>query len=277
MNAYLHKASADWNDTRQPPGFSWVGSADDPRDSKSRSCSTEGTGCHLVYRGDPNQQRAKILDSNRDPPYYDVIDVEEVLGVSEGEDWMPKHGDGDDESVEEEWKSQFSDDEQQAEERDEDGIDGMDVDDREAFEYAAFIDTLKPFVPDDQKDEFLDIRDTLDKLEDVHSKGRPPGYYEHIAGPECKYRSGYSGSQVTAQEMRGCKTLQCLASKAAYWKPEPDDLDVERTSRYFLSGISDYFPSRDMGVTHVSPERHHLQAPFADVHTWAVCFAHSAR
>jgi hypothetical protein len=218
-----------------------------------------------------------MLYTNNDPPIYDVDGLEGILGVNEDEDWMPTQMDGKDESVAEEWESQFGDDEELPENLEDEDTDDTDVDQQEALQYAIFVNTFKPFDPDEHKDTFLTHGSTLDKPEGVDFENQSSKCYEHIAGPGCKHRSGYSGHCVTSQEMRGCKTIQCLAPKPANWKPEPDDLEVEQTSRYFLTGISDYCPSRDISDIHVLPERHHLRTPPADVHPYAVCFVHRAR
>jgi hypothetical protein len=50
---------------------------------------------------------------------------------------------------------------------------------------------------------------------------------EHIAGPNCENTQGYNGNNISAEEMRTCTTIQCLAERQwqwpPEWKPEPDD------------------------------------------------------
>jgi hypothetical protein len=70
-------------------------------------------------------------------------------------------------------------------------------------------------------------REDPEKLED----------HEHIAGPGCGHKGGYSGHRITVEEMLGCTTSQCLVYKPDWWRPEDDDEDFEREGRYFLSGI----------------------------------------
>jgi hypothetical protein len=93
---------------------------------------------------------------------------------------------------------------------------------------------------------------------------------EHIAGPGCKNLEGYSGHEISAEEMRGCQTLQCLVQKTAApgFDPLPDDEDFERTSRFFLSGLSGHMPSRDYGVPRFKQERHGCEMVSADNCIW---------
>ena len=80
--------------------------------------------------------------------------------------------------------------------------------------------------------------------------------FEHVAGPGCEHPHGYSGFEVTAEQMRGCTTLQCLVRKTPDWKSELDDQEFELSSDYFLSGLSDFMPSRDEGRPKFTPARH---------------------
>jgi hypothetical protein len=94
--------------------------------------------------------------------------------------------------------------------------------------------------------------------------------YEHIAGPTCKHERGYNGHYITVEEMRGCGTLQCLVRKVRGWQPEDDDLDFERQSNSFLSGLSDFMPSRDSNSPDVIPARHGVDVPHAEDVVWDV-------
>lgn len=88
--------------------------------------------------------------------------------------------------------------------------------------------------------------------------------FEHLAGPGCKNRRGYSGNRITAQEMAGCDTFQCLALKDRSWKPELDDLDFENESSCFLSSLSDFMPGRGNRST-TATERHGVNRPWVDI------------
>jgi hypothetical protein len=93
---------------------------------------------------------------------------------------------------------------------------------------------------------------------------------EHIAGPGCNIIEGYSGHEISAEEMRGCQTLQCLVRKPGgyVFSPLPDDEDFEKTGGYFLSGLSGHMPSRDYSTPRVKPVRHGREEPDADNYVW---------
>ncbi|KPM43224.1 hypothetical protein AK830_g3373 [Neonectria ditissima] len=95
---------------------------------------------------------------------------------------------------------------------------------------------------------------------------------EHIAGPDCVGESwcggGYNGNNISVDEMRGCNTLQCLVRKQSDWQPDADDEEFEREGQFFLSGLSDYMPSRDMDSPTVFPARHHCADPRAETYIW---------
>lgn len=96
---------------------------------------------------------------------------------------------------------------------------------------------------------------------------------EHIAGPGCLNKDGYNGHNIATEEMRGCLTLQCLVRKPPVgamlqYQPEPDDEDFERKGEFFLSGLSDYMPSRDSSNPRVYPARHGCSSPHAEGWFW---------
>jgi hypothetical protein len=45
---------------------------------------------------------------------------------------------------------------------------------------------------------------------------------EHLAGPGCINRYGYSSHCIGGEEMRGCNLMQCLLRKQSDWSPEYD-------------------------------------------------------
>lgn len=104
------------------------------------------------------------------------------------------------------------------------------------------------------------------------------GYYdsdsyevEHIAGPGCVNVHGYSGHNISVEEMRGCHIFQCLVPKPEdedNFEYLEDDEEFETDGRYFLSGLGYHMPSRDDGWTHVYPERHDCGDPNADNWIW---------
>jgi hypothetical protein len=68
-------------------------------------------------------------------------------------------------------------------------------------------------------------------------------YHEHIAGPSCRDTGAYLPHAISAEEMRNCHTVQCLLRKPRGWQPSADDLDFEKGSEYFLTGLADRMPT----------------------------------
>jgi hypothetical protein len=99
---------------------------------------------------------------------------------------------------------------------------------------------------------------------------------EHIAGPECNNATGYSGHEISADEMRGCQTVQCLVRKPPGYRFDalPDDEDFETNGEFFLSGLSDHMPSRDDNSPRVTPHRHGCERPHAENCMWEDNVAH---
>ncbi|RSL98801.1 hypothetical protein CDV31_012432 [Fusarium ambrosium] len=92
--------------------------------------------------------------------------------------------------------------------------------------------------------------------------------WEHISGPKCNQGDAYNGHNISVEAMRGCKTSQCLIRKPDDWEPEPDDEEFEVSGHFFLSGLNDSMPSRDMSCPEVVPERHGNNTPNADNCVW---------
>jgi hypothetical protein len=93
---------------------------------------------------------------------------------------------------------------------------------------------------------------------------------EHIAGPGCESRNGYSGHEISAEEMRGCQTAQCLVRKPGGWSFDslPDDESFETDGKFFLSGLTDHMPSRDYGRPQFTPPRHGCDEASAENCIW---------
>ncbi|KAH6876571.1 hypothetical protein B0T10DRAFT_497762 [Thelonectria olida] len=92
---------------------------------------------------------------------------------------------------------------------------------------------------------------------------------EHIAGPGCESTNGYNGHLISAEAMRGCNTLQCLVrKKRPQWAPIPDDEEFETEGDFFLSGLCDNMPSRDIACPVVFPTRHNCEEPSAENSMW---------
>lgn len=102
---------------------------------------------------------------------------------------------------------------------------------------------------------------------------------EHIAGPKCTEEYGYNGHNITFEEMNGCCNFQCLAHKGEDWESddryEPGDMDFEVEGEWFLTGMGDRFPSRDMDHPTVLPARHDWDYMEADNYQY-VCYLHGS-
>ncbi|KAK2810650.1 hypothetical protein FQN50_002690 [Emmonsiellopsis sp. PD_5] len=105
-------------------------------------------------------------------------------------------------------------------------------------------------------------------------KGDIGGYkiddLEHIAGPACTAVNAYSGYNISVEDMKFCRTVQCLVLKD---QSEPKELDAlaqdwEQSGEYFLSGLCDDMPSRDIGPPEVFPARGGVDQPWADNIIW---------
>lgn len=95
-------------------------------------------------------------------------------------------------------------------------------------------------------------------------KAQPPPKHDCFRG------KGYNGKSITAEEMRGCNTAQCLLSKVCRSAnaEEPDDQDFERESSFFLSGLCGRVCSRDGGGEEFLPIRHGLVDIMVDSWVW---------
>ncbi|RFN49779.1 hypothetical protein FIE12Z_5927 [Fusarium flagelliforme] len=96
----------------------------------------------------------------------------------------------------------------------------------------------------------------------------PEDELEHIPGPKCTQDGGYSGHHISVEAMKGCQEIQCLVPKPDDWEPQTDDEAFEISSSYFLSGLSDYMPSRDIGDPELFPARHGESSPYAENVLW---------
>lgn len=79
---------------------------------------------------------------------------------------------------------------------------------------------------------------------------------DHIPGPDCTAKTGYSGHRISVEQMKGCKSFQCLMKKRPNWVPIEDDEDFEIESDFFLTGLGTDMPSRDENSPRVFPARH---------------------
>ena len=110
-----------------------------------------------------------------------------------------------------------------------------------------------------------DNADNHNGMEDESESLSACSELEHLAGPGCEHCGGYSGFEITAEEMQGCTVAQCLVRKGPDWQPEPDDLDLELSGDYFLSGLIGHMPSTDGGCgPDYTPVRHGCEDLFPE-------------
>ena len=93
--------------------------------------------------------------------------------------------------------------------------------------------------------------------------------YEHIAGPGCKSPMEYSGHRISAEEMRGCTTVQCLIPETDDWEPEDGDCDFEADSAYHLTGLASHMPSGGWRLI-FGPRRHGVEHRDADISAFTI-------
>ncbi|KAL2867778.1 uncharacterized protein BJX67DRAFT_352248 [Aspergillus lucknowensis] len=114
-------------------------------------------------------------------------------------------------------------------------------------------------------------RSRIETVIPVTSDNFPDGYepyeLEHIPAPNCPRVNGYSGHVISLEEMRGCRTAQYLVHKRVAggdWQPDGFHEDWEVSEDWFLSGVSDGIPSRDMDFPRTGFERGGVQDINAD-------------
>ncbi|KAH7375189.1 hypothetical protein B0T11DRAFT_269860 [Plectosphaerella cucumerina] len=117
--------------------------------------------------------------------------------------------------------------------------------------------TLRPFVSSRVRDR----ERRAQGLEEEYPADGGDDHLEHIPGKQCTGKQGYCGSRISLAEMRGCTVAQALVSRPLDpedWQPESDDESFEGDSNvgFFLSGVTDHVPSRDVDDPNFYPERH---------------------
>ncbi|KAF3005603.1 hypothetical protein E8E13_001920 [Curvularia kusanoi] len=155
-----------------------------------------------------------------------------------------------------------ADDEQMQDSGDDDDYQYEESDGEEAMEYDSDNEMWNP-----EEIGHVDIvaavedDDTYTSFKHTISSDPPPKH-------DCFRGKGYNGKYITAQEMRGCNTAQCLLSKIYYSPDADDDQEFERQSSFFLSGLCGNVKSRDGGGEEFLPSRHGLE--YVNVDSWFV-------
>lgn len=103
---------------------------------------------------------------------------------------------------------------------------------------------------------------------------------EHIAGPGCVNRNGYSGHRIAVEEIKGCYTVQCIVRKGRCWTPEPEDQEFERSSDYCISGLScngplptqasEFLPVRHEIAPRIYPDAYRYEASQRCPFWWSI-------
>ncbi|KAI0167625.1 hypothetical protein BJ166DRAFT_520332 [Pestalotiopsis sp. NC0098] len=233
--------SAGWDSSGY--GSSWF----NRRHSDSSRFCPESAGCMVVRRMRRGQNEEKPEDAIAD---------EEGEDEDEDEDYMAQ-------SFEEtdpyEYNSQHESEPEANMEDDDENDDVMSCSSESSEKYRAFVQSLAPVAPPE-------------RLIPEHEAPEDDDFeYEHLAGGlECKWlescvcEGAYNGHAISAEEMRGCTTLQCLVPKGDDWESEDDDEEFEKSGKFFLSGLSDHSPSRDMSWPQMFPPRHDCSETKAD-------------
>lgn len=142
-----------------------------------------------------------------------------------------------------------------------DNEDGHGSDEEEEGSDDSFTRAFSVWGPTPADDEMERLPlSTLDGLSDDTATGGPSATnkaceYEHIAGPTCQHLGGYHGDKISAEEMRGCTTIQCLIAKPDDRQPLRDDLAFEQVSAYHLTGLAEDITSS--GKVEFSPPPRH--------------------
>ncbi|KAH6687761.1 hypothetical protein F5X68DRAFT_6435 [Plectosphaerella plurivora] len=115
--------------------------------------------------------------------------------------------------------------------------------------------TIRPYITRRKHDR---ERDAQGLSEEDH---RYDSRLEHIPGEKCTGKAGYCSSRISLAEMRGCTVAQALVSRPldpGDWHSESDDESFEGDTDvgFFLTGLTDDPPSRDMNDPTFFPKRH---------------------
>lgn len=96
-----------------------------------------------------------------------------------------------------------------------------------------------------------------------------PASNEHVAGLGCVSHYGYNGNNISAEEMKGCRTFQvlCQKPKRRKWRARDDDEEFENErSTVCLSGLCDNLSSKTKTNRDFFPTRHDPTAPVVSNH-----------
>lgn len=135
--------------------------------------------------------------------------------------------------------------------------------------HTKLVGTIRPYVHQSIREKQRHEQGREEEAYYMRSDFRD-GYFEHIAGPNCTHEGGYRGACISLAEMRGCTVAQVLVPRPADWEAEPGDEAFEQDDdvNFFLSGLCDDVPSRDLDPPKCYPVRHDEESPYVDNCYW---------
>ncbi|KAF3015009.1 hypothetical protein E8E14_008347 [Neopestalotiopsis sp. 37M] len=238
--------SAGWNYNGRYPG-SYV-----RRHSESSRFCPPSAGCMVVNRRDRVNHHTEV------PDHAIADDDDDGDGDENDNDYVLQSLEDLDDPYE--YDSQYETESDTATDDDGDAMSCSSGSSGSSETYRAFVQCLAPAaIPSEV---MIPEHDAPENGED---------FQEHIAGGlGCQWNKqsilegAFNGHAISAEEMRGCSTLQCFVPKEEDWESESDDEEYERSGKFFLSGLCDASPSRDMDWPEASPDRHGCSTLKAD-------------
>jgi hypothetical protein len=213
-------------------------------------------GCRLGQGREPD--KCRDYDDYANPEYGESSGSED-----EGEDMEGIEGNDSDAELNKMLDGEGDEDYQYEEPDEEELLEYQSDDDMPDAEDNAHMET--------DSDAEIDLWDPFKRAmslwSDTEKTGRPPKH-------KCFRGTGYSGKLITAEEMTGCCTAQCLLVKAAHGAEaeEPDDQDFEIGGKFCLSGLCGHVCSRDSGGEAFVPNRHGVRDAIVESWVRAILF-----
>ncbi|KAJ5626040.1 hypothetical protein N7510_002349 [Penicillium lagena] len=207
------------------------GEEEDEDKDEQRSCSSS-TGCGMVFRPDPLGRWWE------DPAEFWLYEDDPEGGILADDPSYEYQSDPDHEILE--YSSDASGD-----------GDDMRIDECEPAEVQEWLFKVTGPDPPEFDTEFLPLDSPLgaplySRTGRVHTVN-PAAFdktlrLEHVGGLGCRHYEAYIGKNISIEEMRGCHTVHGILWKKPGLKPRSDDLEFERGSNYFLTGIAEKMP-----------------------------------
>ncbi|CAI7625942.1 unnamed protein product [Penicillium pancosmium] len=213
------------------------GEEEDEDKDELKGCSSS-TGCGMVLRPDPSGRWWE------DPAEFWLYEDDPEYGILADDPSYENQSDPDDEILE--YNSEASGDEQISKSG------GMNIDECEPAEVQEWLFKVTGPDPPEFDTEFQPLDSPLGaplyfRTGRMHTMN-PAAFnktlrLEHVGGLGCRHDQAYIGKHISVEEMRGCHTVQGILWKRPGLKPRSDDLEFERGSTYFLTGIAEKMPA----------------------------------